>query len=236
MKMLRPLVVVALLSMLGSAAQTVKNFELKDQSPPDCPIRISAEIQFTEIVEDGKFKASYTEHFVTFNATDKAIVALVVVNHVANSYGPLVDESRLLDAFFAHDLEIPPMEKHAHDHPTESGLFVENFRPNAKLGTPHAEGKVIFVQFADSSIWGDINDSRVQSLMSTRELILQTINRLDEAASKGDDEFLKALAINSGNGDVDQTVLGHLRDFQKNRGNRYAKGMVKQMLAIAASR
>jgi len=218
------------------AAQTVKDFEIKDQSPDDCPVRISGQIQITETVENDKFKASYIEHFETFNATEKPIIALVTVTGVATSLGPLNEETKLLDAFFSHDLEIGARDKHVHSDRKRSGLFEESFRSEAKLGEPHAESKVVFVQFADGSTWGDINDSRVQRLMSKRALILKTIHFLDYAGSKGDEEFLKALGLDSGDGDVDAVVIYRLREDQKKRGIGYAKGMVKQMLAVAASR
>ena len=235
MKLFKLLSFVILLNGFA-VAQTITNFEIKDVSPADCPIRVSGEIQLTEMVEDGVLKTSYKDRLLTTNPTTKAIVAMVVVNELITSYGPLSEDTKIWDAFFYHDLEVAPGQKYVHDHSTFNGIFESSLSPETKRGTPHAESRVIFVQFANRSTWGDVNDSRVQSLMRRRQAMLQTISRLDAAASQSEAEFVKALTASSDNQDFDKTVLHRIRERQNNSGNAVAIAKVREMLAVAASR
>src|SRR4051812_27027160 len=104
----RTLFAVASLVLASWAQTTVTNLEIKDISPADCPVRMSGDIRLTETIEEGELKTSYQDHLKTINPTSKAVIAMVVINHLVTSYTPLLQENKILDAFFSHELEIAP--------------------------------------------------------------------------------------------------------------------------------
>jgi hypothetical protein len=202
----------------------------------NCPVRLSGKIEMTESEVNGVNQTSFASHVSTTNLSNSPIVAMVTDTRIANSVGPLVGENHQLDAFFAHDLEIAPGQTYTHDH-SDTGKFSTPVSKQAAKKVPAASSQVIFVQFADGQICGDIQDARVLSLMATRADLLTALKRIDDASQKGDTEFLKALAEKAS----DRTghaggILDHIRDMQKQKGSTVALEYIRSMLAVAASR
>src|SRR5438128_8221416 len=72
----------------------------------------------------------------------------------------------------------------------------------------------------------------VVDLMDTRADLFQALQKLDAAATEGDSEFLKALAVKSNNTHAN-SILNNIRDQQKRAA---AVSAVREMLAVAATR
>jgi hypothetical protein len=141
-----------------------------------------------------------------------------------------------LDAFFAHDLEIPPGQTYNHEH-EDNGVFSTPVSKGAVKIAPAASSQVIFAQFTDGSTCGDRNDGRAMSLMDTRADLLRALRTIDAASKKGEGEFLKYLAEKS----KDRTrnakwVLNYIRYRQTQRGTADTIDYVRKMLAVAATR
>ena len=71
--------------------------------------------------------------------------------------------------------------------------------------------------------------------MDTRADLFQALQKLDAAATEGDSEFLKALAVKSNNTHAN-SILNNIRDQQKREGTAAAVSAVREMLAVAATR
>jgi hypothetical protein len=217
-------------------AQTVTLTVVDKSTLQHCPVRLSGKIEMTESEVNGVNQTSYASDVSTTNLSNSPIVAMVTFTTIANSVGPLVGENHLLDAFFAHDLEIAPGRTYTHDHP-DNGKLSTPVNKQAVKKVPDAGSQMIFVQFADGQICGDFQDARVVSLMDTRADLLLALKRIDDASQKGDAEFLKALAEKA----TDRTgnaggILDHIRDMQKQKGSAAALEYIRSMLAVAASR
>lgn len=211
--------------------------DVVDQSTVKCPVRLSGRVDIAESEIDGVNRTSYLDHFSTTNLSNVPIVAIVTFNQIGNSMGPLVGQNNLLDAFFAHDLEIAPRQTYTHGH-QENGVFSVPVPRGGVKVAPAASSQLVFVEFADGSTCGDRNDGRVISLMDTRADILLALKSLDDASKKGEAEFVKALlAVTS----KDRTrhaesVLDSIRDRQSKKGTANAIDYIHSMLAVAASR
>ena len=107
--MLTKRIVPALLSLfaccLSCAAQTAV-VDVKDESTVKCPVRMSGSIELIESEVQGENHTSFASTLSASNLSSAPIVAMVTYTVIGNSMGPLIDEDRLLDAFFDHDLEI----------------------------------------------------------------------------------------------------------------------------------
>jgi hypothetical protein len=224
-----------ILLSLFTAAQDIKTVEIVDRSPANCPIRVSGEVQFTEKVVGGEFQVSYVDRIITTNISKKTVIAMVVLNHFASSLGRLVGENREHDSFFGHELEIAPGQKYLHDHNRLAGVFSQPISDRDEWGSPHADSEVIWVQFADSSTWGNNNYDHVQSLMRTRVNTLHTLAKLSAAANQGEAELAKALAVSSS--DVhEESIIGRIRAHYKNEGPQAAIHAIRDMLQVASTR
>jgi hypothetical protein len=228
--------VPALLSLVISsafcAAQTTV-VDVKDESPVNCSVRMSGTITLTEWEENGEEKTSYMSQVSTTNLASQPIIAMVTFTTIANSVGPLDGNNHLLDAFFAHDLEIAPGQIATHEH-DDNGVSSQPV-PLVKHA-PAATSRVVFVQYVDGSTCGDPNDGRVESLMRTRVDILLALKRIDNAAKIGDAQFLAALADKSPRTDNAEGILQNIRDMQKEKGSAAAIKYIRSMLDVAASR
>jgi hypothetical protein len=147
-------------------AQTV-SVDVVDKSTVKCSVRLSGKIDITESETDGMNRTSYVDHFSVTNLSNVAIVAMVTFNQIGNSMGSLVGQNNLLDAFFAHDLEIPSGQTYTHEH-QDHGVFSGPVPNGGVKIAPAASSQLVFVQFDDGSTCGDASDPRVTSLMDTR--------------------------------------------------------------------
>lgn len=234
------LFVLALLSLSVSCpfcpAQTTVVVDVKDESTAKCPARMGGTIEMTESDVNGENRTSFVSLVTTTNLSNVPIVAMVTYTHIGNSLGGLIGANHQLDAFFAHDLEIAPGQTYTHKH-TDNGVISTPLPKNYVKLAPVASSQIIFVQFADGSTCGDINDGRVVSLMDTRADLLQDLKTIDNAAKIGESEFLKALAKEP----TDRTgnaggIIQNIRDMQKEKGSTVAIDYIRSMLDVAASR
>lgn len=245
--MLTKRIVPALLSLFAwfltcAAQKTV--VDVKDESTVKCPVRMSGTIELTESEGEEVFQGlrtwvNHTSFASTLSATNlsnEPIVAMVTFTSIGNSMGPLVGENHLLDAFFAHDLEIASGQTWSKKR-DDNGVMSGPVPKGAVKVVPAASSQVIFVQFADGNTCGDPNDGRVTSLMETRAHLLHALKKIDDAAKVGESEFLKVLADKSmdGNENADG-ILNYIRDMQKEKGSTAAIEYIRSMLDVAASR
>lgn len=237
--MLTKRIVPALLSLfawcLTCAAQTTI-VDVVDKSTVKCAVRMSGTIELTESEVEGVNHTSFASTLSATNLSNEPIVAMVTFTSIGNSMGGLVGENYLLDAFFAHDLEIAPGQTSTKKR-DDNGVMSTPVPKGAVKQAPAASSQVIFVQFADGSTCGDPNDGRVESLMNTRADLLLALKRMNDAATIGESNFLKALAEKS----TDRTgnaegILNYIRDMQKEKGSAAAIEYIRRMLDVAASR
>jgi len=228
-------IVFAVLGMSFCFADQPMAVDIVDHSKPDAPIRTSGQTQITEKVNDGQLKVSFAHHFDCANVSNKTIIAFVNVINYANSYHPLIQENQELDAYFFHELEIAPGKKYSHDHHQVDGEMTGPIREGAKRGSPHAEAEAVFVQFADGSTWGVVDNEHVRALLNTRNLLLQTLKQLNAAADKGESDFVSALKQVLPDERADQ-IIDRIRTQQKENGSPAAIQKIRDMLAVAASR
>jgi hypothetical protein len=217
------------------AAQTTV-VDVVDKSTVKCAVRLSGTIEFTESEVQGENHTSFASHVSTTNLSNVPIVAMVTFTTIGNSRGPLVGENHLLDAFFKQDLEIAPGQTTVHKH-DDNGQFITSVHKGAVKVAPAASSQVIFVQFADGTTCGDTNDGRVESLMDTRADVSLALNKWNDAAKIGENNFIKALAAEQ----MDRTgnaggILDDIRDTQKKDGTAAAIERIRHMLDVAASR
>jgi len=228
---------LALLTFVSSSllcgAQTA-TIDVADQSKVDCLARLAGEIELSESDVGGVHQTSYVDHITTTNLSKKPIMAMVIVSQISNSYGPMVQQYNELDAFFSHKLEIAPSHKYTHQH-EDNGTFSMPVPQDAAKISLAASSQVVFVQFSDGSTCGNRDDYHVVDLMDTRADLFQALQKLDAAATEGDSEFLKALAVKSNNTHAN-SILNNIRDQQKREGTAAAVSAVREMLAVAATR
>lgn len=245
--MLTKRMVPALLSLfawsLTCAAQTTVVY-VKDESTVKCSVRMSGTIELKESEGEEVFQGlrtwvNHTSFASTLSATNlsnEPIVAMVTFTSIGNSMGALVGENHLLDAFFDHDKEIAAGQTWTKKR-DDNGVMSGPVPKGAVKVAPAASSQVIFVQFADGSTCGDINDGRVQTLMDARADRFLALKKIDNAAKMGESQFLKALADKP----MDRTgyveaILNNIRDMQKEKGTTAALAYIRSMLDVAASR
>lgn len=103
----------------------------------------------------------------------------------------------------------------------------------APLGPPNFEGKVLFVQLADGTTWGDADVG--QKLFSQRADVLKFLNRLRDAS--GDEKkFLQILRGKHPSQTSVSAVAEHIRMMQGQGGTQAAIDNVNQRLRIAEDR
>jgi hypothetical protein len=230
-------IVSALLSLfawcLTCAAQTT-TVDIRDVSTVKCPIRMSGTVGLTESEANGEGRTTFVSHLSATNLSNQPIIAMVIYTSIGNSEGPLVGQNQVLDAFFAHDLEVAPGQTWNHQH-DDDGVFSGPVSPGAVKIAPAASSQIVFVQFADGSTCGDSKDGRVQSLMDTRADLLLGLKKIDDAAKVDEPTFLKTLAEKATSRNA-EGILNYIRDIQKGKGSPAAIAYIRSMLNVAASR
>ncbi len=241
-------VVVVLFLLLGgtSSAQVQTDLEtdkdsivtpIKDVSSLGSPIKITGEWRFKLTTSGRTEKLNYQEHLVATNVSAEKIVAYVVNIRVTGPTGPLSDENLAIDAFFQRTHELAPgqrfesRERHAGEL---SGDMSEI--PSGRPVNPHAEAKVVFIQFEGGSTFGDATDPLAAEFLGHRAKTLAALQQLaDAAAAEGTQEFEKALAVKQEDTQAEDT-LESIRKVQRRNGTMAAVAKAKEMLAFAATR
>jgi hypothetical protein len=167
-----------------------------------------------ETVDKGNLTASFADRIDATNLSKKTVIAMVVNVVYSTSYSPLLQETKEMDTFFSHDLEILPGKTYVHEHLRSKGSFTMSIPTDANLKAPHVEANVIWVQFADGSTWGDNNNVNVLSVLHKREILEHRLNDLDAAANRSNDQFTKTLAVNSGDPDF-ESIVDRIRTHEK---------------------
>jgi hypothetical protein len=116
-----------------------------DQSPGDCPLRLSGQMDLTKFKVAGAPQASFAYKLVVTNLSNKTIMAMVVLSHFGTSNGPLLLQHNEFDAYFSHEMEVAPGADFIDEH-REHTL---NFSMQGRGKYPTATSEVIFVQFTD---------------------------------------------------------------------------------------
>src|SRR5437660_484711 len=198
--MIKTLVLTLTVSLIFTSvvcdAQDLTSVDIADQSPTDCPVRLSGQMDLTESKVTGAPQASLAYKLVVTNLSEKTVMAMVVLSHFGTSSGPLLSQHNEFDAYFSHEMEIAPGRDYIDEH-REHNSFSMQGRENTLKTSPAASSEVVFIQFTDGNIWGDDQNDYVISVMKTRALVHKSLRRLETAAAKGETEFLGALETKS---------------------------------------
>jgi hypothetical protein len=219
-----------------SEAQKVTSVHIVDESPTDCPLRVSGQADFTESEVDGFPLVSFPFKLVVTNLSKKTVMALVVLNHFGTTDRPVLAQHNELDAYFSHEKEIAPGADFIYDHHDHNLSFPLYGQASVTKPIPSARSEVIFVQFTDKSTWGNDKDEYVVSIMKTRALLHLSLRKLAANAANGaESEFLNTLQTKSDD-DHAEWVLNKIREQQKQDGTVAAVSTVRGWLAVADSR
>ncbi len=177
------------LTVFSGAAGSKRELRLRHSSAKGCPIRVSGYVSFTE--DDSKpapfnYKLIASAH----NMTNKVILLFVVSFEAQGPQGPAYSSTYQGEHFFDADGFEPATTENVQTPPFVVGQTVVDGRPVLEGPfRPRAAVRVRFVEFADGSVWGDL-DAAKETLSARQATVheLESLQRLYSASTK--QEFL----------------------------------------------
>jgi hypothetical protein len=171
---------IVLAAALAFGKKTGQKFEVSDLSASDSPISLTGTTK--------QLKAGTACVVTAHNNSSQSLLALVATAEVATAHEWDQPVSFEYDGFFKESLIAPGLDFDVVDEGMYSG--VEGTYVNGVLvETPpqkfacHAKVKVLFIQFADGSTWGDYQTGK--DVMARRAKNIARLSHLIEAYDKG---------------------------------------------------
>jgi hypothetical protein len=229
---------LALITCVGvlavSAFGTDKVVPITDTLPNRSPVRNSGRVIFSEEASGDRVITSYSQDWTVKNDSSKAIVTVIESLTLQFPGGYQSGGVERYELFFVPST-MKPGDELSFAHPAESVQQVR--KSNAISGEPTCEVRVLWIQFADGSTFGD--EKYAISLKSDRRQILEGLVRLrDLYASKGSEAFLNEIRPDGPLGSSAFDVyLDQLRASYKQTGNiQSCYDKLQGWLEIAQSR
>jgi hypothetical protein len=186
-------------------------------------------------ISDTDVTSIYHENLVSRNVSDKVLVGFITVLDISGSQGRLVTQDNVYDSFIGKQGEVAPGQEIVHEHLDNPPMTLSSPHSYVPLAA-HAEVTVIYAEFTDGTTYGDREHPLVKGYRQHRANVLDALQRLDAAAAKGEDSFLKELAVKLEDSSADSVIEARLRQRQRERGTTAALASLRTMLQTASKR
>lgn len=214
----------------------VKTLQVTDISAPDSPIRISGSLIVAQSIEASprctsinsqRCTATSTQYDVSLgNTSDKGIVAFIVEMGSSSEDGNFYPSRTMLSEKLFGPLLGAGGSEPLH---VPGGTGITSLGPDGQPFPPATEARVVFVQFADGSTFGD--QKAGEHLLLTRQESLESLARLDAMYTRqGEKAFDQAARQPGAGGMVD---VAH---FEEQDGPVATIARVRRVLATAKQR
>jgi len=236
---MRPAPALLLFLLLGcfgfpTAAQ-VTTLQVTDASAPGSPIRISGSLIVAESIESSprcavvraqRCALTSMQYAITLrNISNKPIVAYIANVNGQTSNGHYVGTGYHAERIFG-SLFAPGTGE---TWPNSRGVEITPQAAEVQPANPSAAGQVLFVQFADGTIFGDRKAG--EDLLLIRQQSLESLAQLDAIYTRqGEQAFDKAARQPNAGG-----MMG-IAQFEKEDGPAATIARIRHMLAAAKER
>jgi hypothetical protein len=231
------LLCLALMGCIGlPAAAQVVTLQVTDTSAPGSPIHISGSVIVAESIETSARCAVVHASRCSIGSTQKEIKMRNVgnrpiVGYVAslrirtpngNFKGGNYESERIFSRLFV------PGETESWP-PENGGTEIRSQSADLKPTTSEASAQVVFVQFGDGTIFGDVKSG--ENLLRTRQQALESLAQLDAIyTEQGEQAFIQAAQQPGAGG-----MLG-IAQFEEQDGPAATIARIRRMLATAKER
>jgi len=212
--------------------------EITDISSSDSPLKISGHVSFEEVVTDIEAKARYSLDATLTNVSSKPIMSYHIAMSVSPSIGPGVNAQYTDDRFFRDEMIAQPggaalLQETAS---TWRAVPIANAAPESKVAVVKA--KVVFVQFADGSRFGD--EKWGAKIRNERVGAISDLNAATSAYASGIsvNEGLQS-ALNNSKANftsINSVILSHVKDILDSKGATAALAEMQKLLKTADQR
>jgi len=212
---------------LSAWSQLTFTVPVVDKSDPASPLEISGTATFTEQIVANSVTAFSEFKINARNTSGKGIVLLLAYFDEMGPHGGGTQHIIQIDYFFRRHIAPGDSFALARSRPGRrtSACCVNPLEPPTE---PTADVRVQYVQFADSSSFGE--DATAEDILATRSVILAALRRIDHASTK--EQFLKFLAQRVQPEPADN-FLEVVRYTEKNRGIAAARVQIHAALTAA---
>ena len=212
---------------LSAWSQLTFTVPVVDKSDPASPLEISGTATFTEQIVANSVTAFSEFKINARNTSGKGIVLLLAYFDEMGPHGGGTQHIIQIDYFFRRHIAPGDSFALARSSPGRrtSACCVNPLEPPTE---PTADVRVQYVQFADSSSFGE--DATAEDILATRSVILAALRRIDHASTK--EQFLKFLAQRVQPEPADN-FLEVVRYTEKNRGIAAARVQIHAALTAA---
>jgi len=240
----------ALLYRPAAGQDAIENtFEVPiTDSSPSSPLKVHGKVLLHELVKGPSLRFAWDHRVEVKNISDKSIILLIAslkeLGRYPESSGPPHYRRDLgglggggtnvrgEDRFFS-DTDIRPSDSVVLLDTAERGELAEQCCVNSldKVRAPEAQFKVLFVQFADGSIYGD--PAAATEAFVWRKGALAALGRLAELESNGEKSFgeqLDRLCPPLG------SICAQIAQALEKNGERAAMAEVNRLISIANKR
>ncbi len=237
---MRPALALLFLSLLGCTslslvAQVVK-LQVSDTSAPGSPISASGTVIVAESIESSprcqevsaaRCSVVSEQYDITLrNVSDKPVVAFVSDFKGRTPNGSSFGVGYEAEMIFGGPLLAPGETAPG---PRSGGVEIRPQTAEVRPTTSQAEFRILFVQFADGTTFGDAEAG--EHLLLARQKSLEAMARLDGIFSRqGEQAFAQALQ------QTREDELGIFRQIEKEQGPAKTVGRMRRALSTAEQR
>jgi hypothetical protein len=178
---------------IGAGQERAVVVPVQDKSEPNSPLQVSGELSFADTVIANEVETAHSELVKVRNISDKPILLVVASLDEAGPRSSPEDFDLTTDNFFKDKPIQPGDEVTLLQQPRGERYTINPFKSATGEGrSPKAEFRLQFVQFADGSIFGNLETGK--KYIASRQSTLSALKALDKAyREQGESGLLQTL-------------------------------------------
>ena len=216
--------------------------DLRDVSDDDCPVRISGTVSFEDDASQA-IRYTYRTNGSITNVSDRGILITVIHLDMTGLNPPALNINYEIDRFYGPEVLEPGKAEDLYDmSPAQFGAPIFEREVVPEDGDPDtsstATGEVIFVQFIDGTVWGDIDSGGFNSgrmLLVSRNHTLHELQKLERIFNEHADEAFKDELLKADSGPVEFPAVSALIHKCRNAATSCLITGLQLMLEAAAA-
>ncbi len=211
-------------------------FQVRDKSGPNSPIAASGRVHIQEMLSTDKVQSRYDLDIQLTNASPKTILAYEVSVEGMPDYGAGFQHVYMTDSFFLPQLDFLPGVQKSEIFSDPGWQTVP--RGGAGPRDMKVSVRVLFVEFADGSIFG--SSHWAAALSANRQRSIQRMEEIEAAyEASGETGLRNALAAAQNRQDDPQDTLAVMSDLKgklDSGGAEAAANEMREFMAVAQTR
>jgi len=208
-----------------------------DSSPTESPLQASGQVQFDEEIAEDNVRTGYTLDVKLKNVSTKSVLAFEVLLDIFSDHGTGFKLDHDFDSYFREEAMLAPGAEYLlQEKPNH--WAISPFVAVASPTKAQADVKVVFVEFADGSKFGD--GKFAENLAAERRATVDGLNELDQAYHNGGAVNLLPVITEGlarpANPPAAMIILRQIKSIMDTQGPEAAEAKIHSLLNTANQR